>query len=230
MAMGGGPPLHRRPRGAGAAETTSWAERLTCPLPRSGWSASWPGGHRGDGGDRGGAQQPFYRSRGFSFIRTVTAEASWLHRAVQPHGCKGEARRGKQGSQHASTTRAGNAGPVPQEQALHKTAPRYGSICAARTLPPLERTAPVRQHSGPQERQPRTFRWTDCSDSGAVTRAEYAACCEATEEGRGCPAEGREQHCKSLIQHVAGRLTRAILHGSAAVSWLRCVLWVQISS
>ena len=25
MAMGGGPPLHRRPRGAGAAETTSWA-------------------------------------------------------------------------------------------------------------------------------------------------------------------------------------------------------------
>eukprot|EP01047_Picozoa_sp_COSAG01_P082029 COSAG01_NODE_16594_length_1222_cov_10.996438_1_plen_25_part_10 len=23
MAMGGGPPLHRRPRGAGAAETTS---------------------------------------------------------------------------------------------------------------------------------------------------------------------------------------------------------------
>eukprot|EP01047_Picozoa_sp_COSAG01_P012607 COSAG01_NODE_572_length_15298_cov_8.549172_10_plen_40_part_00 len=25
MAMGGGPPLHRRPRGADAAETTSWA-------------------------------------------------------------------------------------------------------------------------------------------------------------------------------------------------------------
>eukprot|EP01047_Picozoa_sp_COSAG01_P107384 COSAG01_NODE_36403_length_518_cov_1.081146_1_plen_29_part_10 len=25
MAMGGGPPLHRQPRGAGAAETTSWA-------------------------------------------------------------------------------------------------------------------------------------------------------------------------------------------------------------
>jgi hypothetical protein len=25
MAMGGGPPLHGRPRGAGAAETTSWA-------------------------------------------------------------------------------------------------------------------------------------------------------------------------------------------------------------
>jgi hypothetical protein len=66
MAMGGGPPLHRRPRGAGAAETTSWrwAERLTCPLPRSGWSASWPGGHRGDGGDRGDAQQPFLSIEG----------------------------------------------------------------------------------------------------------------------------------------------------------------------
>eukprot|EP01047_Picozoa_sp_COSAG01_P096232 COSAG01_NODE_26772_length_703_cov_18.923841_1_plen_27_part_10 len=25
VAMEGGPPLHRRPRGAGAAETTSWA-------------------------------------------------------------------------------------------------------------------------------------------------------------------------------------------------------------
>jgi hypothetical protein len=81
MAMGGGPPLHRRPRGAGAAETTSWrwAERLTCPLPRSGWSASWPGGHRGDGGDRGDAQQPFLSiegSAGHSHCRRCVLAAS----------------------------------------------------------------------------------------------------------------------------------------------------------
>ena len=65
MAMGGGPPLHRRPRGAGAAETTSWA---VGGAPHMSPTPIWlvgivAGGHRGDGGDRGGAQQPFLSMR-----------------------------------------------------------------------------------------------------------------------------------------------------------------------
>ena len=45
------------------------------PYPHLAGRASWPGGHRGDGGERGGAQQPFLSielSNGFS-TATVTA-------------------------------------------------------------------------------------------------------------------------------------------------------------
>ena len=44
MAMGGGPPLHRRPRGAGAAETTSWA---VGGAPHMSSTPIWLVGHRG---------------------------------------------------------------------------------------------------------------------------------------------------------------------------------------
>ena len=70
-----------------------WAERLTCPLPRSGWSASWPGGHRGDGGDRGGAQQPFLSiegSAGRSHCRGVLAASSRKLRLLRPESHQSE--------------------------------------------------------------------------------------------------------------------------------------------
>ena len=47
--------------------------------------ASWPGGHRGDGGERGGAQQPFLSielSNGFSRAQSLPRRRSWLHRAA----------------------------------------------------------------------------------------------------------------------------------------------------
>ena len=52
MAMGGGPPLHRRPRGAGAAETTSWAvggapHMSPTPIWLVGIVARRPSGRRG---------------------------------------------------------------------------------------------------------------------------------------------------------------------------------------
>jgi hypothetical protein len=60
MAMGGGPPLHRRPRGAGAAEITSWAvsgapHMSPTPIWLVGIVTRRPSGRRGDGGDRGAA-------------------------------------------------------------------------------------------------------------------------------------------------------------------------------
>jgi hypothetical protein len=52
MAMGGGPPLHRRPRGAGTAETTSWAvggapHMSPTPIWLVGIVARRPSGRRG---------------------------------------------------------------------------------------------------------------------------------------------------------------------------------------
>ena len=44
MAMARGPPLHRRPRGAGAAETTSWA---VGGAPHMSPTPIWLVGHRG---------------------------------------------------------------------------------------------------------------------------------------------------------------------------------------
>ena len=66
MAMGGGPPLHRRPRGAGAAETTSWA---VGGAPHMSSTPIWLVGHRGQAaiaatGVSGAALNSlFYRSR-----------------------------------------------------------------------------------------------------------------------------------------------------------------------
>ena len=83
MAMARGPPLHRRPRGAGAAETTSWA---VGGAPHMSSTPIWLVGHRGHAaiaatGVSGAALNSlFYRSRVQQ--GTVTAEASWLHRGV----------------------------------------------------------------------------------------------------------------------------------------------------
>ena len=70
MAMGGGPPLHRRPRGAGAAETTSWA---VGGAPHMSPTPIWLVGHRGQAaiaatGVSGAALNSlFYRAHSLSF-------------------------------------------------------------------------------------------------------------------------------------------------------------------
>ena len=85
MAMARGPPLHRPPHGAGAAETTSWA---VGGAPHMSSTPIWLVGHRGQAaiaatGVSGAALNSlFYRSR--VQPRAVTAEASWLHRAGPP--------------------------------------------------------------------------------------------------------------------------------------------------
>ena len=77
MAMACGPPLHRRPRGAGAAETTSWA---VGGAPHMSPTPIWLVGHRGQAaiaatGVSGAALNSlFYRSRVQQ--GAVTAEAS----------------------------------------------------------------------------------------------------------------------------------------------------------
>ena len=53
------------------------------PYPHLAGRASWPGGHRGDGGERGGAQQPFYRSNcltGFSRAQSLPTRPGCIER------------------------------------------------------------------------------------------------------------------------------------------------------
>ena len=85
MAMRGGPPLHRRPWGAGAAETTSWA---VGGAPHMSSTPIWLVGHRGQAaiaatGVSGAALNSlFYRSNcltgsaGRSHCRRVLAASS----------------------------------------------------------------------------------------------------------------------------------------------------------
>ena len=87
MAMARGPPLHRRPRGAGAAETTSWA---VGGAPHMSSTPIWLVGHRGQAaiaatGVSGAALNSlFYRSNcltgsaGRSHCRRVLAASSAL--------------------------------------------------------------------------------------------------------------------------------------------------------
>ena len=87
MAMARGPPLHRRPRGAGAAETTSWA---VGGAPHMSPTPIWLVGHRGQAaiaatGVSGAALNSlFYRSNcltgsaGHSHCRGVLAASSLL--------------------------------------------------------------------------------------------------------------------------------------------------------
>ena len=87
MAMARGPPLHRRPRGAGAAETTSWA---VGGAPHMSPTPIWLVGHRGQAaiaatGVSGAALNSlFYRSNcltgsaGRSHCRRVLAASSTL--------------------------------------------------------------------------------------------------------------------------------------------------------
>ena len=85
MAMARGPPLHRRPRGAGAAETTSWA---VGGAPHMSSTPIWLVGHRGQAaiaatGVSGAALNSlFYRSNcltgsaGHSHCRRVLVASS----------------------------------------------------------------------------------------------------------------------------------------------------------
>ena len=91
MAMARGPPLHRRPRGAGAAETTSWA---VGGAPHMSSTPIWLVGHRGQvaiaatGVSGAALNSLFYRSNcltgsaGHSHCRGVLAASSGYHREV----------------------------------------------------------------------------------------------------------------------------------------------------
>ena len=55
------------------------------PYPHLAGRASWPGGHRGDGGERGGAQQPFLSielSNGFSRAQSLPPRPGCIERAA----------------------------------------------------------------------------------------------------------------------------------------------------
>ena len=101
MAMARGPPLHRRPRGAGAAETTSWA---VGGAPHMSSTPIWLVGHRGqaaiaatgvsDGGERGGAQQPFLSielSNGFSRAQSLPRRPGCIE-CLMPYRTAGNTR------------------------------------------------------------------------------------------------------------------------------------------
>ena len=75
--------------------------------------ASWPGGHRGDGGERGGAQQPFLSielSNGFSRAQSLPPRPGCIimHRGTE---CRGTS------TQPGEQLLAGGAHPRPAQEA-----------------------------------------------------------------------------------------------------------------